>query len=654
MDVGSDTGGSYTCKPRYEWTLPYKRLTSNPVEVVTIAPDMKVSLEIKPRAALTGEGINMVCSSHDLEKEGTVFWHRNGEVIRWSHRLYQYIYNARTADEASYRCGFRVGYRMWLSPTVNVTVTERFAEPRLSTESQIFEGEPLRLECFAETKRPGISLQYSFYRDGERLPDNPYGGNEFSRVASLGDSGGYLCEAEAWPYSLRKKSQTVYIWVKGYCEASGDSMRGAFGIHRDHGRYSYAKGRDEQRKFCSNIGDHVRSLSEAFSEPTLSADGQIFEGQPLKVKCRVESNAPWFSLRYRFFKDAHALGSQSFENYYKREAAWLEDSGTYHCQVSATDVDVTKSSDKIYLQINRVPVTKPRLTILPGTDLMEGDAARLRCSVSEGSLPITYRFYKDSGEEVYRETSNLTSAVHEIAGVRPNSGGSYHCEVENGVTENPPQSEFVALAVIVPVTDALLISKPNTTVISVGQRLVLQCRLKAGTAPQFLWYRDNQPLGNTSQSYHFSADGTEFIIHPFQESDGGQYHCVATNKGIKDDIFNATSNSIQVKVPAKSYATTVTASVLPLLLLAAAIALICFKLRGPKQEGTEAVADQLYSVVTREKPNKAEGTEAVVDLVYSVVTIEKPTKAGFQPPRYFALIHFRRLPTELTLYTRRK
>ncbi|XP_048450404.1 platelet endothelial cell adhesion molecule-like, partial [Rhincodon typus] len=383
----------------------------------------------------------------------------------------------------------------------------RFAEPVLRVEpaAEVFEGVQVTLMCIAQTARPSIRLRYTFYRDGSALESAPDDGGVYTiNAAAANVSGNYACEAIETTYGRRKRSDNVHLSVK-----------------------------------------------QAFAVPKLTVhpEGQLVDGQRFKLMCSVEENLSEASLRYGFYRNGIPLQSPSDHSDYLSESARPADADTYHCEVTGSKV--RKHSNQLHLSIRRIPVSKPELIIQPRNKLIEGGAGFLICSVSNGSLPIYYQFCKGSSMKLYWEHSNSTKLVYNIEGISRRDKGMYHCSVRNEVT-GPLHSEEVEITVIVPVTDAALISHTNGTEIQPGDRLVLRCLVREGTEPQFIWYRDNVPLRNGSASSHLTADDGELIIHSFRRDNVGRYHCAAINKGTNGIIFNVTSDYIEFTLRGKS------------------------------------------------------------------------------------------------------
>ncbi|XP_067878043.1 Fc receptor-like protein 1 isoform X2 [Heterodontus francisci] len=163
-DGGS--GGSYQCGVRLDY---WKK--SAPVDVVIIASNMTLSLEVRQKASLSGERIAMHC----LVPAGTftgpkVFlWYRNEELIARNDQSQYTIRRAKRSDEASYRCELQINYRKWTSPEVNVTVTVPVAGAVLtsnSNNSEISAGGLLVLHCQVKA---GTQPHFHWYLNNQQL-----------------------------------------------------------------------------------------------------------------------------------------------------------------------------------------------------------------------------------------------------------------------------------------------------------------------------------------------------------------------------------------------------------------------------------------------------------------------------------------------------
>ncbi|XP_060712974.1 platelet endothelial cell adhesion molecule-like [Hemiscyllium ocellatum] len=588
-----------------------------------------LTLDANQQHALRYEKIVMNCRTPflNLREHKRFQWYQNNKFIKETEDGSLTIGNAKHSDEASYRCELRMSYRKWVSNNLTITVSERFAKPVLTVgpAAEVFEGVPITLTCIVRAARPSVQLQYSFYRENAALEAEHHHGAVYTiNAAAANFSGNYVCEVIETVHSLRKRSNSIHISVKQRfakpvlrvepaevfegleftltCTvlAAWPSVQLHYSFYRDsvalqtapdHGSVytiNSAAANLSGNYTCEAINTvyglmkrsnsiHI-SVKQAFAIPMLTVhpEGQLFDGQRIKMVCGIEEYPSQASLWYRFYRNEVPLQSPSDHSDYISESARPTDSG--------------------------IPVSKPELIIQPRKDLIEGDPGYLICSVSNGSLPIYYQFYNSSSVELYGELSNNTELVYNIGPISRSDEGLYHCSVRNEVT-GPQHSEDIEIAVIVPVTDAVLIFFINGTEIQSGDRLVLRCRVREGTKPQFVWYRDNTPLRNGSASYHVTADGGELVIHSFQRDDVGRYHCAAINKGANHTIFNVTSDYIEFTLRARGYSKEIVASLLPVLLLAGLIVL-------------------WYYFHWRDTGN------STADLVYSEVTIKKRTEAG--------------------------
>ncbi|XP_067878041.1 Fc receptor-like protein 5 isoform X2 [Heterodontus francisci] len=167
-------------------------------------------------------------------------------------------------------------------------------------------------------------------------------------------------------------------------------------------------------------------------------------GENITMNCLVPA-VKWTGPKLFLWYRNEELVARNNQPQYTIRRAKRSDGASYRCELQikyrkwiSPEVDVT---------VTGIAVSKPGLTIHPGKELMNGNTASLLCSVSNGSTPITYIFYKDSDIELYREDSDLTEITYKLSNVNKSTEGSYSCSVTNEVTELPVQSELVAVAV---------------------------------------------------------------------------------------------------------------------------------------------------------------------------------------------------------------
>ncbi|XP_060712956.1 Fc receptor-like A [Hemiscyllium ocellatum] len=269
-----------------------------------------MAFQVDPVSPLEGETLKLNCrykSNRRWNKD--VSFYRNGKKIhsmRFTGRGSSYSIKVNgTEDSGRYSC--KIGGSE--SRNVNVLVRERFAKPVLRVEptAEVFEGLPVTLTCTVRAARPSVHLHYSFYRDSAALEAVPGHGSMYTiNAAAANVAGNYACEAINTVYSLRKRSNSIHI-----------------------------------------------SIKQAFAVPVLimRPEGQLFDGQRVKLVCWVEANPSQASLQYSFYRNGILLQAPSDHSDYISESARPTDSGTYHCEV--TNGKVWKRSNQLYLSIKR-------------------------------------------------------------------------------------------------------------------------------------------------------------------------------------------------------------------------------------------------------------------------------------------------------------
>ncbi|GCC21053.1 hypothetical protein chiPu_0019520 [Chiloscyllium punctatum] len=240
------------------------------------------------------------------------------------------------------------------------------------------------------------------------------------------------------------------------------------------------------------------------------------EGERLKLKCRNKYYIRWKkdSCFYKNGVKIHAVWLQGRESSYSIKVNSIDDSGLYSCKIGGSE------SQNVKVQV-RERFAKPVLRVEPAPEVFEGLLVTLTCTVpvAQPSVHLHYSFYRDGAA---REAVPGHDSMYTINAATVNVSGNYACEAIETVHSLRKRSDSIHISIKLPVTDAVLIYFINGTEIQSGDRLVLQCRVREGTEPQFLWYHDNMLLRNGSASYHVTADGGELVIHSFQRDNVGR------------------------------------------------------------------------------------------------------------------------------------
>lgn len=89
-----------------------------------------------------------------------------------------------------------------------------------------------------------------------------------------------------------------------------------------------------------------------------------------------------------------------------------------------------------------------KLSILLNEEVESGKPIVLRCSVNEGSSPITYKFYKEKeGKPFYQVTLNDTHAIWHKPKASKEQEGQYYCTASNraSLSKNVLQSNTLTV-----------------------------------------------------------------------------------------------------------------------------------------------------------------------------------------------------------------
>ncbi|CAN0124525.1 unnamed protein product, partial [Rangifer tarandus platyrhynchus] len=168
------------------------------------------------------------------------------------------------------------------------------------------------------------------------------------------------------------------------------------------------------------------------SKPSIFHDSrsEVIKGQTIEVSCQsINGTAPIF---YQLSDASKLVANQSVGS---NEPAIFRDKPMkdveYWCSA-----DNCHSHTKMFSEVLRVkviaPVDEAQLSILLKEEVESGKPIVLRCSVNEGSGPITYKFYK--GKETkpfYQETSNATQALWHVPTASKEHEGQYYCTASN-------------------------------------------------------------------------------------------------------------------------------------------------------------------------------------------------------------------------------
>ncbi|NWQ98618.1 PECA1 protein, partial [Burhinus bistriatus] len=408
-----------------------------------------------------------------------------------------------------------------------VTVREPFIKPTLSAKpsSNITEGDRIQFECstvVARMRGIEIILQknktiLNSVRDEKIL--------KYSAIATLGDSGEYLCKVEQG-----RASKTTKLNV---------------------------------------------DVSELFPKPTLAASmNKLDENKELTLSCSVSGfrKANFSILRKNSNGDIWLKNSRNLTMRVN-----VNDTGSYICKAEVKGI--VKESKPVRINVY-APVSKPTLSVVGGLpEVVLGKPLRLICRSVTGTPPITFTFYK--GNEVKNIVINDTYATFLDENIRENDKRGYKCDARNNHSSGVKTSNVLNITVIVPIRNASFGSVPYGEVED-GSETAFLCSVKEGSWP--ILFRIFRKTDHEVLLFEKNENAHRVIWRKeaMNRQDTGTYYCMASNRANVD----VKSHPITISVILASWQKGVIAAFV-LIPIAGAVTLTLWWFLWKKKKGNE-------------------------------------------------------------------
>lgn len=373
----------------------------------------------------------------------------------------------------------RVRFEFETSLTSNktlITVKEPFIKPTLHIKpsSNITEGKEIRFECstvVAKMRDIEIILLrnktiLSSVRDQTTL--------KYSAVATLEDSGEYLCKVEEGKASKTTTRNVV--------------------------------------------------VTELFPKPILTASmNELDEHKELTLSCSIKDfqNASFSILRKHSSRDILLRNSRNLTM-----RASVNDTGSYICKAEVNRI--VKESKPVTIRVY-APVSMPSISVFSGLpEVVLGRPLNLTCCLMMGTPPITFTFYKGNKNKKKIVTNNTCAAFLD-KDIRQNDKGQYKCGAKNHHSSGMKTSKVLNITVIVPIRNTSLGSVPYG-VVEDGRETTFLCSVEEGSWPiHFRIFRKmDRDILLFERSEH--ADRVVWQKKEMSRQDTGTYYCIASNR----------------------------------------------------------------------------------------------------------------------------
>ncbi|XP_037080569.1 inactive tyrosine-protein kinase 7-like [Pollicipes pollicipes] len=537
------------------------------------------------------------------------YWQLDGETVLNSSRRFQrgsdlHITRVdRRRDAGHFTCiamNVTTGFSLTsLAASLTIQWLEPTARVQLQTPpdpADVRPGQDVVLRCRADGSG---ELAYHWYRNGERLTRGPRLALRNNRLqlsaAEPRDGGAYSCSAtnaagtarsnQSLPLVVPSQNVTRLVLAPtAQLVRRGDPARfdcaydradavswsfGQLGPLANHGRYSVlannsllvpaAGPEDEGWYHCLGLrnGDdpvpqrysaqlqlaYLKPLTSASVEPAPSVQGVhvVPEGRPCQLTCLAPEGLPPPTVRWqdpagRDVTDRSQPPSDG-SALLALDSAQVNVAGNYSCVAH----NIAGSST---LHVQLLVATPPELISGP-VDLVvdEGGRTELTCQFRGLQHPFTTVSWLRAGRpvrsgQVFSGNGSLVIRLTELS-----DAGRYQCVVNS--TGFPPYRSSAALLTVKeklkfaprPVSRGLELGKPGR----------LYCRASGNTPPTVRWVKvdpDGRPLFDWQP--HVRDNNGTLVFDVVQETDGGQYSCVATNP---QGLINATINVTIIVTP---------------------------------------------------------------------------------------------------------
>ncbi|KAI5277240.1 platelet endothelial cell adhesion molecule isoform X1 [Manis pentadactyla] len=473
-----------------------------------------------------------------------------------------------------------------------VTVTESFSNPKfhISPKGMITEGDQLLIKCTIQVTHLVQAFPEIIIQKDKVIVAHSRHGNEatYSVMAMVEHSGNYTCKVEASRISkvssivvnitelfskprlessatLLDQGESLNLWcsIPGVPPANFTIQKGNMTVSHSQNFTKIASEWDSGTYTClAGIGKVVKKSSvvqiavcEMLSKPRIfhESRSEVIKGQTIEVSCQsINGTSP---ISYHLLKASSILKKCSMSS---NDPAVFKDNPTKDVEYQCI-VDNCHSQNKMFSEVLRVkviaPVDEVTISVILSEMVESGESFVLRCSVNEGSGPITYRFYREKeGRPFYQITLNDTQAIWHKQHASKEQEGQYYCTASNRANpaKNIPQSNVLTVRVfLAPWKKGLIAVVVIGVIIAtlvLGARCYFLKKAKAKQMPVEM-SRPAAPLLNSNNEKILSDPSAEANQHYGYNEDVGNHAMKPINENKEPLTLDVEYTEVEVTSP---------------------------------------------------------------------------------------------------------
>ncbi|XP_072284824.1 Fc receptor-like protein 5 [Pyxicephalus adspersus] len=436
-----------------------------------------------PLYVYEGDDVSLRCHSPRGHSARQTIFYRNNQIIRTSAIDPDLLPIKYTELTDTYRCTKQIQSTIYSSADITISYTELFSKPAITAipySNITTAGNTMTLVCNTNLSllRMKTELQFAFYRDGQEVRNFSLSNQYEIRSAQLEDSGNYFCEVRNSNNNVRKRSEDLYIQVKGsaarlmvmlqphwktilrddFITMSCNVEPAAsyyewyhntrlISLSKDYAIVS-AKTEDNGDYWCStNIGGTSEKITLSVTDGPviLQAPLYVYEGDDVSLRCHSPQER---SARQTIFYRNNQKIQTSATDPDLLPIKYTDLTDTYRCtkQIQSTiysSANITISYTELF--------SKPDITAIPYSNITTaGTTMTLVCNTNLSRLrmktELQFAFYRD-GQEVKNFSS---SNKYKVQSAQLEDSGNYSCEVRNANNNVRKRSEELFIQIQVP------------------------------------------------------------------------------------------------------------------------------------------------------------------------------------------------------------